>query len=189
MRKAHFEQWFTSAQEFYAQFEFAFGRGIYKIAAFELHQAVERFFDATLLVFTNYRPRLHDLQTLSHMVAGCDPAFLTVFPKTTDQAEGVLRTPAAGLRRGPLQSRLQDHEGTTRIPRPAGQEVGGPDEEDLRSEDRILSVRRVTRVCPSVLSRICPLFTFCLFTSSFVLFLLRLVPSGNPSLHPVGEVL
>jgi HEPN domain-containing protein len=83
--KAHFEQWFTSAQEFYVQFEFAFGRGSYKIAAFLLHQSVERFFDAILLVFTNYRPRLHDLETLSHMVAGCDPVFLTVFPRATDQ--------------------------------------------------------------------------------------------------------
>ena len=46
---------------------------------------MERFFDATLLVFTNYRPRLHDLETLSHMVAGCDPAFLTVFPKATEE--------------------------------------------------------------------------------------------------------
>jgi HEPN domain-containing protein len=50
-----------------------------------LHQAVECFYGATLLVFTNYRPRLHDLETLSHMVAGCDPAFLTVFPRATDE--------------------------------------------------------------------------------------------------------
>lgn len=25
------------------------------------------------------------MQTLSHMVAGCDPVFLTVFPKATDE--------------------------------------------------------------------------------------------------------
>jgi predicted nucleotidyltransferase/HEPN domain-containing protein len=83
--KAHFEQWFTSANGFYRMYEAALGMGEYKIAAFQLHQAVERFFDATLLVFTNYRPRLHDLETLSHMVAGCDPAFLTVFPRATDE--------------------------------------------------------------------------------------------------------
>jgi predicted nucleotidyltransferase/HEPN domain-containing protein len=85
MAKAHFKEWYASAQEFVIDFRNAFERGSYKKAAFELHQAVERFFDATLLVFTNYRPRLHDLQTLSHMVAGCDPVFLTVFPRTTDQ--------------------------------------------------------------------------------------------------------
>jgi HEPN domain-containing protein/predicted nucleotidyltransferase len=83
--RAHFEPWFSSANDFYTSFEFNLDRGKYNLAAFELHQAVERFFDATLLVFTNYRPRLHDLQTLSHMVAGCDPAFLTVFPRATDR--------------------------------------------------------------------------------------------------------
>jgi HEPN domain-containing protein len=83
--KAHFEQWFTSVKEFVIDFGHALERASYKNAAFYLHQATERFYDAVLLVFTNYRPRLHDLQTLSHMVAGCDPAFLTVFPKATDQ--------------------------------------------------------------------------------------------------------
>jgi predicted nucleotidyltransferase/HEPN domain-containing protein len=83
--KAHFEQWFTSAQEFHGYYESGLEKGQYKSAAFLLHQAVERFFDAILLVFTNYRPRLHDLDTLSHMVAGCDPAFLTVFPRATDE--------------------------------------------------------------------------------------------------------
>jgi HEPN domain-containing protein/predicted nucleotidyltransferase len=82
--KAHFKEWFTSAGEFVIDFKNAFERGSYKKAAFELHQAVERFYDATLLVFTNYRPRSHDLEKLSHMVAGCDPAFLTIFPRATD---------------------------------------------------------------------------------------------------------
>jgi HEPN domain-containing protein len=81
--RAHFEQWFTSAKDFYGQFEYAFRKRKYKIAAFELHQATERFYDAVLLVFTNYRPRLHDLEKLSHMVAGHDPAFMTVFPQAT----------------------------------------------------------------------------------------------------------
>jgi HEPN domain-containing protein len=56
----------------------------YKWAAFSLHQATERFYDAILLVFTNYRPRSHDLEKLSHMVAYYDPALLRVFPRTTD---------------------------------------------------------------------------------------------------------
>jgi predicted nucleotidyltransferase/HEPN domain-containing protein len=85
MAKAHFKEWYTSAQEFVIDFGHAFERASYKKAAFELHQAVERFFDATLLVFTNYRPRSHDLETLSHLVAGCDSAFLTVFPKATEE--------------------------------------------------------------------------------------------------------
>jgi predicted nucleotidyltransferase/HEPN domain-containing protein len=83
--RAHFEQWFPSAVGFYGQFEYAVTKGEYKIAAFELHQAVERFYSAILLVFTNYRPKIHDLETLTHMVGGCDPAFLTVFPQATPE--------------------------------------------------------------------------------------------------------
>jgi len=85
MAKAHFKEWFSSAKGFYGQFEYAFKTGEYKIAAFELHQATERFYAAILLVFTNYRPKIHDLETLTHMVGGCDPAFLTVFPRATDE--------------------------------------------------------------------------------------------------------
>jgi HEPN domain-containing protein len=85
MARADFNQWFTSAKEFYIQYEYGLKRRSYKIAAFLLHQAVERFYTAILLVFTNYRPKLHDLEKLTHMVAGCDPAFLTVFPRATDE--------------------------------------------------------------------------------------------------------
>jgi predicted nucleotidyltransferase/HEPN domain-containing protein len=85
MAKAHFQEWYTTAQEFYLGFEFYVKKRMLKRAAFLLHQTTEALFDAILLVFTNYRPRLHDLQTLSHMVAGCDPVFLAVFPKATEE--------------------------------------------------------------------------------------------------------
>jgi HEPN domain-containing protein/predicted nucleotidyltransferase len=83
--KAHFEFWSERAGHFYDDFESNLGKGRYSQAAFMLHQAVECLSGAILLVFTNYRPRLHDLEKLSHMVAGCDPAFLTVFPRATDE--------------------------------------------------------------------------------------------------------
>jgi predicted nucleotidyltransferase/HEPN domain-containing protein len=85
MAKAHFKEWFTNAGNAYRQYEHAMDDRSYREAAFNLHQAVERFYGAILLVFTNYRPRLHDLEKLSHMVAGCDPALLTVFPRATDE--------------------------------------------------------------------------------------------------------
>jgi HEPN domain-containing protein len=85
LARAHFQQWFTSAKDFFWQFRVAFDHRKYKLAAFDLHQAVERFYAAILLVFTNYRPKIHDLETLTHMVGGCDPAFLTVFPRATDE--------------------------------------------------------------------------------------------------------
>ncbi|OHB67954.1 MAG: hypothetical protein A2Y76_01155 [Planctomycetes bacterium RBG_13_60_9] len=81
--KAHFEQWFTSAKDFHLGYEFYLEKRKLKLAAFQLHQATERFFGAILLVFTNYRPKLHDLEKLRHMVAAHDPALLTVFPQAT----------------------------------------------------------------------------------------------------------
>jgi predicted nucleotidyltransferase/HEPN domain-containing protein len=83
--KAQFREWFASAKEFVIDFNNAFKRRSYKNAAFYLHQATERFYGAILLVFTNYRPKMHDLEKLSHMVAGYDPALLAVFPHATEE--------------------------------------------------------------------------------------------------------
>jgi predicted nucleotidyltransferase/HEPN domain-containing protein len=58
--KAQFREWFASAKEFVIDFNNAFKRRSYKNAAFYLHQATERFYGAILLVFTNYRPKMHD---------------------------------------------------------------------------------------------------------------------------------
>jgi predicted nucleotidyltransferase/HEPN domain-containing protein len=85
LARAHFKQWYTSAKVFYRVYEATFKMREYKVAAFQLHQAVERFYAAVLLVFTNYKPRIHDLEKLGHMVGGQDSAFLTVFPKATPE--------------------------------------------------------------------------------------------------------
>ncbi len=85
LARAHFKQWFTSARQVYHQYEHALHDGAYNWAAFVLHQAVERFYAAILLVFTNYKPKQHDLEKLTHMVGGHDPAFMTVFPKATPE--------------------------------------------------------------------------------------------------------
>jgi HEPN domain-containing protein/predicted nucleotidyltransferase len=83
--KAHFQEWFTNAKNAYRQYRHAMSDRSYKEAAFNLHQATERLYGALLLVFINYRPKMHDLEKLSHMVAGYGPALLTVFPKATEE--------------------------------------------------------------------------------------------------------
>ncbi len=57
----------------------------YKHAAFMLHQAAESFYGTVLLVYTNYKPKTHDLDTLRRLAANHDPAFFTVFPLRTKQ--------------------------------------------------------------------------------------------------------
>ncbi|MGN7513326.1 MAG: HEPN domain-containing protein [Allomuricauda sp.] len=82
----HFDQWFTSANEFMIDFKNAFGRESYHKAAFELHQATERYYTTILLVFTDYRPKDHNLETLGIKVDMCDPRF-AVFPKQTEEEQ------------------------------------------------------------------------------------------------------
>ena len=83
--KADFKQWFGSASEFYGQYKNAFANEWYKNAAFQLHQAAECLYGTVLLVYTNYKPKTHDLDTLRRLAANHDPAFFTVFPLRTKQ--------------------------------------------------------------------------------------------------------
>ena len=82
-----FRDWFKSANEFFTGFEDAFKRQHYKKAAFDLHQATERLYITALLVFTHYKPKQHDIETLGKQVNNLDPRFLPVFPRTTTEEE------------------------------------------------------------------------------------------------------
>ena len=85
--KEDFKEWFASAKEFYFHYEVALKRRKYKIAAFQLHQAVERFYSATLLVFTGYKGKRHNIERLGRQVSGYDTAFLKVFPRATKEQD------------------------------------------------------------------------------------------------------
>ena len=80
----YFDQWFTSASGFYKGFNFYLSEGDFHIAAFQLHQATERYYTTILLVYTDYRPKEHDLERLNLRVKNCDPCF-AVFPHDTDE--------------------------------------------------------------------------------------------------------
>lgn len=83
--KADFEQWFESANNFYFGYECHLKEKHYKHAAFNLHQAAECYYGAVLLVYTNYKPKTHDLDTLRRLAANHDPAFFSAFPLRTKQ--------------------------------------------------------------------------------------------------------
>ncbi|HST20375.1 MAG TPA: HEPN domain-containing protein [Blastocatellia bacterium] len=80
-----YRSWSKSAREFLTSFEDAFKRRHYNIAAFQLHQATERFYTAILLVFTHYKPKLHDIKTLGKQAGNLDPRFLPIFPRKTPE--------------------------------------------------------------------------------------------------------
>ena len=80
-----FEYWFTSADDFYAVFEFTLIKKKLNVAAFNLHQSAERLLSAILLVFTRYKPNTHDLAKLTQLVNAIEPKFLTFFPQGTTE--------------------------------------------------------------------------------------------------------
>ena len=79
----HYQQWFENANEFLIDGENALGRKSFKKAAFEFHQATERFYGCILLVLSNYRPKTHNIETLRHMaidMTGANSPLLASFP-------------------------------------------------------------------------------------------------------------
>lgn len=80
-----FEHWFVSACGFYLAYEAMLEIPHYNNAAFQLHQATERFFNTVILTFTRYKPKLHDLENLDRQVSNLDPEFFKVFPRATEE--------------------------------------------------------------------------------------------------------
>ncbi|TLV01358.1 HEPN domain-containing protein [Dyadobacter luticola] len=80
-----FEHWFESASNFFLSYHDTFNRSNFKEAAFLLHQTVERFYSAILLVFTDYKPRIHDIEILGSQVVKQHAEFATIFPMSTEE--------------------------------------------------------------------------------------------------------
>lgn len=77
----NFDKWFASANGFYRTYEFNLKEEENNIAAFQLHQAVERYYGAIQLVFTGYKPKTHDIEILGKMAKALDMEFGKVFPR------------------------------------------------------------------------------------------------------------
>ncbi|MHA4738921.1 HEPN domain-containing protein [Dyadobacter sp. MSC1_007] len=80
-----FEHWSESASRFLETAYIQIEKTWFKEAAFLLHQATERYYAAILLVFTDYKPKIHDIEILGAQVAKLHPDFGTVFPMTTPE--------------------------------------------------------------------------------------------------------
>ena len=78
-----FDQWFTSANNFFEFYKVGFERDFLKEAAFQLHQATERYYGAIQLVFTGYKPKTHDIEILGWLAKAINIEFGKVFPKAT----------------------------------------------------------------------------------------------------------
>ncbi|WP_231290004.1 HEPN domain-containing protein [Rickettsia australis] len=54
-------------------------------SAFYLHQATESFYSSILLVFSHYKPKLHDIKKLGSRAANYNSELLQVFPIATPE--------------------------------------------------------------------------------------------------------
>ena len=60
----YFDIWFPMGNEFLIDAENAFNRGSYRISLFYLHQATENLYATVMLVFSGYKPTVHNLNKL-----------------------------------------------------------------------------------------------------------------------------
>jgi predicted nucleotidyltransferase/HEPN domain-containing protein len=79
--QGHFDEWFISASGFLDQAQYAASNDRPKIAAFELHQATERFYHCALLVLTLYSPKSHKLNFLRSLAEDMAPTLIPAWPR------------------------------------------------------------------------------------------------------------
>ncbi|APR85845.1 Hypothetical protein A7982_11194 [Minicystis rosea] len=101
LAQEYFDHWFTTAGELFVGYEFYVGRKSHNIAAFQLHQAAERYLSAALLVFTGTKPLLHDLEKLGDLVAPLHPLLAVPFPRATKEDDHLFKL----LKRAYIESR------------------------------------------------------------------------------------
>ncbi len=83
MAQEYFDEWLPSADEFFDDFKSNLERGRLKKAAFEAHQAVERYYICFLLVQTLYFPRSHNIKFLRSLAEGKEPRLVEAWPRAT----------------------------------------------------------------------------------------------------------
>jgi len=76
---------FTSAKEFYFGYECHIEKEHYKLAAFNLNQAVEHSYKTVLLIFGGECPQEHHLDILGDLAADYCPKLKGILPRETDE--------------------------------------------------------------------------------------------------------
>ena len=79
----YYREHFTAGQQFLRQAEHAIDDDAPKVAAFDLHQAAEHFYNAVLLVATLYTPKSHNLVRLRNAAEPIDARLAEVWPTDT----------------------------------------------------------------------------------------------------------
>lgn len=103
--KTYFEEWFKSADGFFNTAKFVIDEGRIKEAAFQLHQAAERFYHCTLLTITLYSPKSHKLNFLRSQAERVAPTLIDAWPRDTRFSQRCFEL----LRRAYVDARYSPH--------------------------------------------------------------------------------
>lgn len=87
--QSDFDHWFEKSNRFFANCMFSMSNDWYGEAAFLLHQSSEHAYHAVLLVFTGYKPKIHNLSKLGRRVSHLDSSFDEIFPQETAEQKRV----------------------------------------------------------------------------------------------------
>jgi predicted nucleotidyltransferase/HEPN domain-containing protein len=79
----YFEEWFESARGFLDTARYAIAQARPKEAAFQLHQATERFYHCLFLVRSLYSPKTHNLNQLRQLTEAFEQRLKEVWPRET----------------------------------------------------------------------------------------------------------
>ena len=83
----HFEHWFNKAEDFWDKFDLMLKKGKFTSAAFDLHQVAESSYKTLHLVFTNYCPNEHLLETLGLKAKDFHEDLKNIFIQATKEDE------------------------------------------------------------------------------------------------------
>jgi uncharacterized protein len=103
--KGYFDQWLSSALEFFQGAMHAINDAAPKLAAFLLHQTSERLYQCTLLTFTLYGPASHNLNFLRSRAEELDKRLIAAWPRATKRE----RRPFELIRRAYIEARYSPH--------------------------------------------------------------------------------
>ena len=81
--REYYEEWFESAERRLELAQGALAKGYLKEAAFDFHQATERFYHCLFLVRTLYSPKTHNLNQLRQLAEDVEPRLKGVWPRET----------------------------------------------------------------------------------------------------------
>ncbi|MDO6416094.1 HEPN domain-containing protein [Sphingomonas sp. BIUV-7] len=103
--QGYFDKWFASAGAFLASSLFLSNRGDANEAAFNLHQATERFYHCALLVLTLYSPKSHKLNFLRSHAEELASELIEAWPRNDKLSRRVFEL----LRQAYVNARYSPH--------------------------------------------------------------------------------